>query len=84
LFSKEKEMKPNGYPEWICDTCGHTYGQWHQKGTYTGPAHWCATFHVGECEVCGAKDVSVTEPRDYGGLRRPLTYLRSNIKKKKN
>ncbi len=70
-------MKPNGYPEWICDICGQKYGKWYYKGRYTGPDHWCATFHLGSCEVCGVENIGVTEPRDYGGLIRPLTYMKS-------
>lgn len=73
-------MKPNGYPEWICDNCGQNYGKWYSKGVYTGPAHWCATYHTGNCEVCLAENVPVTEPRDYGGLKRPLNYLKSKPK----
>lgn len=76
-------MKKDGYPHWICDSCGQKYGNWYNKGTYTGPSSWYATFHVGTCEVCETTDVPVTEPRDYGGLKRPLKYLESKSKKNK-
>jgi len=58
----------NHYPQWICDSCGTTYGRWYQSGSYTGPPKHCATYHQGDCEVCGATKVPVTEPRDFGGL----------------
>lgn len=53
---------------WICDPCGINHGRWYQKGQYLGPSKHCATYHVGTCDVCGATEVNVTEPRDYGGL----------------
>ena len=56
------------YPDWVCNSCGTKYGKWYQSGKYTGPSRHCATYHIGTCEVCNATDVSVTEPRDYGGL----------------
>ena len=59
-------MKPKF--NWVCDTCGTKYGRWHQKGKYLGPPHHCATYHMGKCDVCGAVNVPVTEPRDYGNL----------------
>lgn len=68
-------MKDNNYPKWICDDCGIKYGKWHSKGHYTGPTHWSPTYHFGNCDICKAENTPVTEPRDYGGLRRPLTYL---------
>jgi hypothetical protein len=55
------------YPNWICDTCGVKYGSWYQPGGLA-PKHHCATCHMGTCEVCGKKEVPVTEPRDYGHL----------------
>ena len=57
------------YPHWICHSCGETYGTWYKRGSYVGPPHHCATMHKGICGVCGEKDVTVTEPRDYGHLR---------------
>jgi hypothetical protein len=75
-------MKPNGQPEWVCDLCGTTYGNWYITGSYTGPPHWCATFHVGECEVCLKENTPVTQPRDYGGLRKPMNYIKRRPKKK--
>jgi hypothetical protein len=57
------------YPTWICHDCGVKYGAWYKKGEYVGPKSHCSTMHIGECGVCGATDVAVTEPRDYGHLR---------------
>jgi hypothetical protein len=53
---------------WVCHSCGTKHGRWYQKGTYSGPPAHCSTNHMGTCDVCGAVDVSVTEPRDYGYL----------------
>jgi len=55
------------YPAFICDTCGTHYGKWWQVNAYH-PAHHCATYHMGECNLCKATNVPVTEPRDYGHL----------------
>lgn len=52
---------------WICDACGIKYGRWYQPGA-VGPKAHCATYHMGQCDSCGTKDVAVTEPRDYGYL----------------
>lgn len=60
--------KRRAYPTWICHPCGVAHGKWYEKGDYKGPSHYCSTFHTSTCDLCGAKDVSVTEPRDYGGL----------------
>lgn len=60
-------MEPQ-YPTWICHDCGTKYGAWYKKGKYIGPKNHCSTMHMGECDVCGATDVAVTEPRDYGHL----------------
>lgn len=57
------------YPQWICHSCGETYGTWYKRGAYVGPPHHCATMHKGKCDMCAAEDVIVTEPRDYGHLR---------------
>lgn len=67
-------MKKDGYPAFICNPCGEFYGKWYAKGVYSGPIPWYATYHNGTCEICDAKNVPVTEPRDYGGLKRPLNY----------
>jgi hypothetical protein len=56
------------YPEWICHKCGVKHGGWYENGFYKGPETHCATYHVGNCDICNAKEVSVTEPRDYGYL----------------
>jgi hypothetical protein len=64
-----KKLKQPDYPTWVCHTCGMDYGSWYKNGTYTGPPNICSTMHLGTCGVCGATDVAVTEPRDYGYLR---------------
>ncbi len=56
------------YPEWICDNCGMTHGLWYKGSSYVGPPSHYATYHIGNCGVCGMKSLPVTEPRDYGGL----------------
>jgi len=60
--------KGEDYPDWVCDDCGTTYGSWYKKGQYIGPPHHCCTYHTGKCGLCGATDVPVTQPRDYGHL----------------
>jgi hypothetical protein len=40
-----------------------------------------STYHIGNCEICLAENVSVTQPRDFGGLKRPLTYMKSKPEK---
>ena len=48
------------YPELVCQDCGTIYGR--------KPAGDGATWHLGECGVCG--DIrAVTEPSDFGQLR---------------
>lgn len=49
------------YPRFVCHPCGQRHGR---RGTYSRTATW----HEGECGVCGAKAV-VTQPRDFGHLR---------------
>lgn len=61
-------LKDPDYPAWVCYTCGQDYGTWYKKGVYVGPPYHCSTNHMGTCGVCGATNVSVTEPRDYGHL----------------
>lgn len=56
------------YPTWVCHRCGVKYGAWYKNGEYIGPKGSCSTLHMGECGVCGASNVAVTEPRDYGHL----------------
>lgn len=46
-------------PGFICSDCGSKYGR--------GKCG-LATWHEGVCEICG-KLASVTEPRDFGGLK---------------
>lgn len=60
--------KNKSYPAWVCHPCGIKYGRWYQDGKYVGPSHHCATMHYDSCDMCGANDVPVTEPRDYGHL----------------
>lgn len=52
-------VKP--YPQYICHDCG--------IGFCKGPVSRFATFHVSDCQCCGAVQVPCTEPRDYGHLR---------------
>jgi hypothetical protein len=52
------------YPEWICADCGCLHGN---RPT---PIPHFSTWHYGECGICGAFAVEVTEPRDFGGLRK--------------
>lgn len=47
-------------PHWCCSVCGESYG--HRECSQH------ATWHIGECDVCGDEEVPVTEPSDYGGL----------------
>lgn len=54
--------KKKEYPVWICHDCGTKYG----RGIRSPHV---ATYHMGECHMCGEKDVAVTEPRDYGHLK---------------
>ena len=56
-----KRRKP--YPDWICDECGRLHGKRPQGNPYG------ATYHIGECGVCGTGGVEVTEPRDFGHLK---------------
>lgn len=55
------------YPTWVCNDCGMRWGAWYQAGAVAPKSH-CSTCHYGTCDVCGAQEVSVTEPRDYGHL----------------
>lgn len=52
---------------WVCNDCGSKYGKWYQPGGIPPKAH-CATYHLDACDVCGASNVAVTEPRDFGYL----------------
>jgi hypothetical protein len=47
-------LRPSSYPDWICDDCGQKYGRRSSSN---------ATWHHGECDVCGMTK-AVTEPRD--------------------
>lgn len=53
-------MPPLADPRFVCSYCGETYGR-----------HACAetaTWHIGECDVCGDEPIPVTDPRGFGGL----------------
>jgi hypothetical protein len=52
------------YPTWICKTCGCLHGN---NPTPNPPF---ATWHYGKCDICDAFAVEVTEPRDFGFLRK--------------
>ena len=58
---KNFDHKP--YPAWICDECGRIYGRRPEGNPYG------ATYHIGECGVCGTGGVDVTECRDFGHLK---------------
>lgn len=72
LKSKICEVQPG----WVCIPCGEKWGSWWVGGSYKGPQPHVATFHEGECGVCG-NTRSVTEARDFG-------YLLAGWKKKVN
>jgi len=50
------------YPDWICAPCGKAYGR-------GAPENHISTWHTDTCGVCG-KVTSVTEPRDFGHLKK--------------
>ena len=56
-------MRRKPYPDWICDECGRLHGK-RPEGNPHG-----ATYHIGECGICGTGGVEVTEPRDFGFLK---------------
>jgi hypothetical protein len=62
-----RESDPQ-YPKWICECCGENYGTWYKKGSYVGPPYNYPTYRQGNCQVCGANNVLVTEPKQYGHL----------------
>ena len=62
--------KRKPYPDWICHPCGMTWGIWYLKGEYVGPSDSCSTMHLDTCGICNKENVSVTEPRDYGHLKK--------------
>jgi DNA-directed RNA polymerase subunit RPC12/RpoP len=49
---------------WICAPCGKRLGR-------TSGAPHISTWHIGHCDYCGAKDVPVTQPRDFGYPKLP-------------
>lgn len=69
--------------DWVCHDCGVNYGKWYTNGIYKGPECWMSTMHLGECEVCGAIDVPVTEARDYGGMIIDVKYKDKSKNRKK-
>ncbi len=58
------------YPDWVCHPCGMTWGLWYSRGEYVGPPHTCSTMHLDTCGICDKENVFVTEPRDYGHLKK--------------
>jgi hypothetical protein len=54
-------------PTWICNSCARDLCGFYIDGRWVGPAKHVATYHMGECSVCGVTD-AVTEPRDHGGM----------------
>lgn len=50
------------YPAWICHDCGVKYC----NGATTGHR---ATYHLDDCQCCGAKNVPCSEPRDYNHFK---------------
>ncbi len=50
------------YPTWICTECGFKYAD---PSKLRDPDKVVATWHTGECDVCG-ETCAVTEPRDFG------------------
>ena len=60
ILTKVREQFP--YPEWICRPCGEAHG----RGM---PAGHVSTWHEDPCGICG-KVTSVTEPRDFGHLKK--------------
>lgn len=50
--------------QWVCNKCGKLYGEF--------PKGHVATLHYNTCDVCGEKDVEVTESRDYGYFYKAL------------
>lgn len=55
-------MKTLKYPDWICHNCGVKYCNG------MTPGHR-ATYHLGDCECCGAKNLPRTETRDYNHFK---------------
>lgn len=54
----------------VCNECGTRYGKY---------SVGCSSVHMGTCDVCG-EERSVTEPRDYGYLKKGIDEVRANIK----
>lgn len=55
--------KQREYPTWICHNCGVKYCHGFADGGRS------ATYHIDNCDCCGAEDVPCTEPRDYGHFK---------------
>ena len=60
------------YPSWICRPCGIEHGH-REPGI--------ATWHVNTCNLCGSREVLVTEPRDFGHLKSSWVEAYKNKKK---
>lgn len=65
LRPETSEMQPN----WVCSSCGESWGRWWENGDYTGPTPHFATYHMNKCDVC-KNQRAVTEARDFGYLRK--------------
>lgn len=60
------------YPTWICSPCGLKHGRWREGHL--------ATFHEPDkhdehdrCGWCGTRISALTEPRDFGYPKYPVT-----------
>lgn len=51
------------YPEYVCQTCGYAWGRFPKLNRIS-------CWHNGQCGICSAVEVPVTEPRDFGHLRK--------------
>lgn len=60
----------NTVGDWICRPCGEQLGR-------VPRVSLISTYHIGHCDYCGAKDVAVTEPRDF--LYPPLPERRAKL-----
>ena len=62
-----KSKKQRKQIDWVCNDCGVKYGRWYQPGVRS-PEISYSTYHLDTCDVCGTKEIAVTEPRDFGYL----------------
>lgn len=55
-----EDLAEDADPECVCMECGKNFGsRIPENGT---------TWHQGTCEICGARGVPVTQPRDFGHI----------------